>query len=94
MKQTIVLSRSERNSFSTERIVALVRRPIVTLSRIYSSILGERVTVRQTLLLCNAQLSFLALLMANSSVLLRLVCLVWFGCALLKCKSSGLRGDC
>lgn len=92
MKQTIVLNRSERSSSSIERIKCNVVKPVVALARIYSAVLEEPVSVRQTLLLCNVQLSFLALVMANSSLLLRFLCLVWFIGALLKCRGCGLVG--
>ena len=68
------------------------KQPIVMLSIYYSKILEEKISVKQTLLLLNAQISFvLAIFPANFSLILRFLFMVWFATAVVQCKRSGLR---
>lgn len=68
------------------------KQPIVMLSIYYSKILEEKISVKQTLLLLNAQISFvLAIFPANFSLILRFLFIVWFATAVVQCKRSGLR---
>ncbi len=62
-------------------------RPIRTLSRIYSILLEEPVSPRQTLKLLHVQLAALCLVMpADMPLGLRALFLLWTGVALLQCK--------
>ena len=52
MKQTITLNRNERLMLNVQRIANLANKPLAALANYYSRLLGEKVNVRQTLLLC------------------------------------------
>lgn len=78
MKQTITLNRNERLMLNVQRIANLANKPLAALANYYSRLLGEKVNVRQTLLLCNAQAAFFFLVFASMSLVLRLLCLLWF----------------
>lgn len=93
MKQTITLNRNERLMLNVQRIANLANKPLAALANYYSRLLGEKVNVRQNLLLCNAQAAFFFLVFASMSLVLRLLCLLWFCNALLKCRNSGLGRD-
>lgn len=93
MKQTITLNRNERLMLNVQRIANLANKPLAALANYYSRLLGEKVNVRQTLLLCNAQAAFFFLVFASMSLVLRLLCLLWFCNTLLKCRNSGLGRD-
>jgi hypothetical protein len=68
------------------------KQPIVILSNYYSKILEEKISVKQTLLLLNAQISFVfAIFPANFSLILRFLFIVWFATAVVQCKRSGLK---
>ncbi len=68
------------------------KQPIVILSNYYSKILEEKISVKQTLLLLNAQISFVfAIFPANFSLILRFLFIVWFTTAVVQCKRSGLK---
>ena len=68
------------------------KQPIVTLSIYYSKILEEKISVKQTLLLLNAQISFvLAIFPASFSLILRFLFIVCFATAVVQCKRSGLK---
>jgi acyl-CoA reductase-like NAD-dependent aldehyde dehydrogenase len=87
------------NAADTKNIIDSIRsyaerakQPIVMLSIYYSKILEEKISVKQTLLLLNAQISFvLAIFPANFSLILRFLFIVWFATAVVQCKRSGLR---
>lgn len=68
-------------------VATTVRRPLLWLTSYYTRVLERPVSLRQTLLLVNAQLAFLAtVLPAECPLLLRLLSLAWLVSALLKCR--------
>lgn len=72
-----------------------VRMPIEKLQKYYSNVLGEKLTLRQTLCLINAQAAFfMTVLPGECPLLLRSVFLAWLLNALLRCKRSGIRTSC
>ncbi len=74
------------------KAAAGVRRPLDTLRRHYSDMLGEQLTMRQTALIVNAQAAFiLAVFPIACPLTFRLACGAWLVSALLKCKNSGIR---
>lgn len=77
------------------KTVKAVRMPIEKLQKYYSNVLGEKLTLRQTLCLINAQAAFfMTVLPGECPLLLRSVFLVWLLDALLRCKRSGIRTSC
>lgn len=74
------------------RIATLAGRTGSLLAGYYSQLLGTKVTVRQTLLLLNAQTAFLfTVFPADCHMLLRCACARWLVSALLKCRNSGIK---
>lgn len=74
------------------RIATLAGRTGSLLAGYYSRVLGTKVTVRQTLLLLNAQTAFLfTVFPADCHMLLRCTCAGWLVSALLKCRNSGIK---
>ncbi len=72
-----------------ERLTHL--RPVVALTAVYSRLLEEDITPRQTLLLLQAQVAFFALAFPLAfSLALRLVFLLWFALSLVHCRRAGL----
>lgn|SRR5574344_15881 len=68
------------------------RQPIVALSILYSKILEEKISVKQTLLLLNAQIAFVfTIFPMEFSLVLRALFIIWFATAVAQCKRSGLK---
>ena len=68
---------------------ALLRWPLVSLSRYYTAVLERPVGIRQTLLLLNAQTAFLfAAFPVSGPIALRFLCVAWLLHAVLKCRSA------
>lgn len=60
-------------------IRALLSKPICLFASYYSAVLGREISMRQTLLLLNAQLAFVFTVMPVDAHLIgRAVCCVWF----------------
>lgn len=92
MKKEMTLLVSERNTEMVNMMKCAVVKPLLLLSKYYTKLLDEKVSVHQTLLLINAQLAFFfTVFPVDCPLLARLICLVWLISALLKCKNSGLR---
>jgi hypothetical protein len=71
---------------------AYAMKPLTLLSEYYSKLLEEKVSVKQTLLLLNAQISFLfAVFPIALSIVVRILFVAWFVYAVMQCKHSGLR---
>ena len=64
----------------------MAERPLSELTRYYSGVLERQLSKRQTLHLLNAQLAFLLTVFPTMSLILRILCLVWFVGAVLKCR--------
>jgi hypothetical protein len=87
--QMIMNTRETRLDVVLNTVATGVRRPLLWLTSYYMRVLERNVSPRQTLLLVNAQLAFLAtVLPAECPVLLRLMALAWLVGALLKCKEA------
>lgn len=66
-----------------------MRMPLLWLSAYYSSVLERKVSLRQTLLLVNAQMAFFfTVFPVAGPLLLRLLCCAWLLHAVLKCKQA------
>ena len=69
--------------------VELMKKPIKMLQGYYSMVLEREVSMRQTLLLVNAQAAFAcAVLPFECPMLLRAACCGWFLHAVLKCRDN------
>lgn len=89
---TLTAKTTASNNFSIRRFLATAARLLAPLSRYYSQVLGTDISLRQTLLLLNAQLAALfTIFPVACPLLLRLACLAWLVSALLKCRDCGIR---
>ena len=71
------------------------RRMLTAVAAYYSKALGREVSLRQTLLLANAQAAFfMTVFPADCPLPARAACAVWLVSALLKCRRSLLRTSC
>ncbi len=76
----------------SSRVAIWIRKPQLKLCKYYSKILNQKLTLKQTRVLVNAQAAFICAIMpADCSLWLRMVCGIWLVSALLKCKNAGLR---
>jgi hypothetical protein len=96
MKKEIMISANGAETKSTYELnkacIDKVKKPIVALSIIYSRILEEKISVKQTLLLLNAQIAFVfTIFPMDFSLIIRALCIVWFATAVAQCKRSGLK---
>lgn len=67
----------------------MVKAPFAALAKYYSHVLERDISIRQTLLLLNAQTAFVfAVLPADCPLVLRALCCGWFAHAVLKCKQE------
>lgn len=86
---------SQSTGISESKVATTVVRMLAPLTRYYSQVLGTEVTIRQTLLLLNAQTAFLLTVFpAALPLLLRAGGLAWLVSALLKCRAGGIRTSC
>lgn len=80
---------------ATDTIVTTVRKALLFVARYYSDVLGTDISIRQTLLLINAQTAFfLTVFTVECLFIVRLACLAWLITALVKCKRGGIRTSC
>lgn len=71
---------------------AMMNKAMSNISNYYSSMIDEKLTNKQTLLIMNAQLAFFfAVMPADCSLTLRFACIAWLAVALIQCKNSGIR---
>lgn len=71
------------------------RRMLTAVAAYYSKALGREVSLRQTLLLANAQAAFfMTVFPADCPLPARAACAAWLVSALLKCRRSLLRTSC
>lgn len=95
MKKDMTLSANKSTMWSIQGAITSMKaaffKPINALEGYYSSVLGKTINTRQTLLLLNAQVAFVAATFPiDFSLILRVVFAGWFLSALLKCKTSGV----
>ena len=66
-----------------------VKSPITALAKYYSVVLERKISIRQTLLLLNAQIAFVfAVFPVNIGFIARAICCAWFVKAVLTCKKN------
>ena len=82
-------SDTETLSRVATQVAGMIRMPLVWLIRYYSSVLERRVSIRQTLLLINAQTAFVfAVFPADGPLVLRIACGAWLLHAVLWCRRA------
>lgn len=86
MKTNITLQNTQ-NINSVQNIVA---NSLAGVANLYSEILGEKVTTRQTLHLLNAQIAFLGIILPSGALAVNALAVAWFALALRGCKRAGL----
>ena len=87
-----VISIEPMRPFFAQGLNSLVSAKLVAYSQFLSSILEQEISVKNSLRITNAIISFSVMLIAASfSVVLTLICLVWLCTALLSCKKGGLK---
>ena len=94
MEKNIYLQCEKNHSEQTlqqriNRIKALVSKPLCLLASYYSAVLDREISMRQTLLLLNAQLAFVFVVMpSDASLIGRAICCAWFLKAVLACRKA------
>lgn len=89
MNNEMILNAKEmRNNSVDNHLTACFGRTLTLLTRYYGDVLERQLSTRQTLHLLNAQLAFLMTVFPSMSMVLRVLCLTWFVCAVLKCRLS------
>lgn len=77
---------------SMKKIAKMAVSLIAIVNNYYSSVIGQRLNNKQTMLILNAQFAFLfTVFPIQSSAYIRIICLAWLVTALLQCKNSGIR---
>lgn len=99
MKEEMILatgaSAQSKVQTAMEIVSKAVRRALAPIVRYYSRVLGNELTVRQTLLLINAQAAFfMAVFPTDCPLVMRGLCVAWLVSALLKCRRAGIRTSC
>lgn len=80
-----------RQSF-VQGFESLVESKLVVYSQFLSSVLEQEISVKNSLRITNAILSFTTMLIAASfSVVLTIIGLLWLCTALISCKKGGLK---
>jgi hypothetical protein len=84
------ISKSTKNTIETIKSIAnTAMKPVNWLSAYYSSVLGRKISTKQTLLLLNAQAAFvMTVFPVEAPFVIRLISLTWFVKALFACKKS------
>ena len=73
-------NKSTKNTIETIKSIAnTAMKPVNWLSTYYSSVLGQKISTKQTLLLLNAQVAFvMTAFPAEAHFVVRIICLSWF----------------
>ena len=81
-------NKSTKNTIETIKSIAnTAMKPVNWLSTYYSSVLGQKISTKQTLLLLNAQVAFvMTAFPAEAHFVVRIICLSWFIKAVWACK--------
>lgn len=90
-EMTLTTGRTEvqNTSVNTAMLIRLAAMALGPVCRYYSDVLGQTVSMRQTLHLINAQLAFICTVFpATCPFVVRLLFFFWFLSALLKCRNS------
>ncbi len=87
IKREVSTSNSMQNMLNS--ITNKVKSPIILLAKYYSIVLERKISIRQTLLLLNAQIAFVfAVFPVNIGFIARGICCAWFIKAVLVCKNN------
>ena len=93
MEKNIYIKREVSTSSSVQNITSSiankVKAPITVLAKYYSTVLEREISIKQTLLLLNAQIAFVfAVFPVNIGFFARAICCTWFVKAVLTCKKN------
>lgn len=90
MEKNILLSESMPSArISYQHVIGKLLTPIELLQRYYAKVMEREVSLRQTLLLLNAQLAFaLTVFPVEAPFAARVVCCLWLLNALWKCRQA------
>lgn len=90
MEKNILLSESMPSArISYQHVIGKLLTPIEFLRRYYAKVMEREVSLRQTLLLLNAQLAFaLTVFSIEAPFAMRVVCCLWLLNALWKCRQA------
>ncbi len=96
MEKNIILTANtsvENKQFELTELVKGIKEwfstPVRLLATYYSSVLGRKVTMRQSWLLIVAQVAFFAgIFPADINIALRLMFVAWFITAIMRCKKA------
>lgn len=96
MKKEITLQNNATTNINlssiSKKAMNLFNTTLTHVSQNYSSIVGEKLNNKQTLLILNAQTAFFFTVFPIACpVYIRIICLIWLVTALLQCKKSGIR---
>lgn len=92
MTLTTGLAHDDKVRGSADMAAKSVRKALMPIVRYYSRVLGEELSIRQTLLLINAQAAFfMTVFPVDCSLVMRGLCAAWLVSALVKCRRSGIR---
>ncbi len=99
MKKELTLNANACQGQSTtsmaDMAAKIAQRLLAPAANYYSRVLGTKVSIRQALLLINAQAAFvMAVFPSDCHIALRAVCVCWLASALLKCRRAGIRTSC
>ena len=88
-KNVIIMATTPTWNINMQSIVSNLRMPVEQLRLFYEKMLERKISMRQTILLLNAQTAFFMTFMpVESPWILRLGCIGWLASALLKCKHA------
>lgn len=90
MEKNIILSESSQTSnVSYKHLVRTLLYPLYLLCNYYAKVLGKAISIRQTLLLLNAQVAFVTtVFLADLSFVTRIICCIWLLYAVVLCKRN------
>ena len=89
MQNEMTLNAREMNMQIVMNMMASAAlRPLQAVANYYSRTLEQSVSLRQTLLLLQAQAAFVATVFMDSPMALRLLCAAWLTGSLLKCRKA------
>lgn len=95
MKKELVLTTNNSATRNISEVISSIKgyaiRPIASLSKYYTKLMGEEISTRQTLLLINAQVAAVfAIFPLSYSIILRVLFIIWFATSVIQCKKGGL----
>ncbi len=89
MKKTLTLSGTDRWQMRLVQLKSWSMKPVECLSRLYSKVLEEEVSPKQTLVLLNLQLSVLFMVFsAGGTLTFRILCCCWMAWSVRNMKQN------